>query len=560
MSKELLGRATAPGVVSDVVREAVGLWLADPAARGERVARVLRNDPSTITFPVVWRTVSARRTDLLDRVLTGRPPAGAFLTAGTRWVPGPPVHVERWLPRQQEAFVRLQARLVADAGTPLHQRAAALRAAGPVPDAGRELLLRYVDAANVTLAEAALGALPWTDRPAEVLPVLLAHADDERARVALYAAGRAARFVRPSDLLAPLAGVALGRGRVTSRKEALRLLGRFGPPAAMPVLVAAWHQPDQHRDVRAAVVAAARQRLHAPESWQLLDEAVAAGREDALTVLATSPGDVPEPARPRYAVLVARACASPDREVARAAWPRLVWWLRWAPDVTDLTTAALTELAGTRLWPAPRPMVAAVLEQPDRPERAVLGAALRILVRLDEADRDPGGPGGDRPARRRIDDLLAAGADWARRADSSVDRTPAREAARDLGRHPAYVAGAAGLATALLRPDDTTAERLCADLVEIAELADGRPVLAARLADQLDVGSSTLVDPAPLLDAARALTARGEVGTGLFAVALARHGRSSGWSAPWRDLLRTLREHPVADVRDAAFAVSMAAG
>ncbi|WBB80585.1 hypothetical protein O7606_04130 [Micromonospora sp. WMMD882] len=560
--QELLRRATRPGNVSDTVRRAVGLWLADPSTRDQRVAQVLADDPSTITLDVVWRAVSARRTDLLDRVLTGPPPAGAFLTAGTRWIPGPPERPGRWLPRQRQAYVSLQARLVADAGTPLAYRAAALRAAAQVPDAGRDLVLRYVDSANVTLAEAALGALPWTDRPEEALPVLLAHADTDRARVALYSAGRAARFVRPSALLAPLSTVALGRGKVTSRKEALRLLGRFGPAEAMPVLVSAWQQPDQHRDVRTAVVAAARQRLAAPESWIVLDEAVHAGREQSVTVLATSPDDVPVPDRPRYAALVARACASPDRQVARFAWSRLGPWLPWPPDLGTLVTAALTDLTDPHLWPSLRPFVGALLDHPDRPERTVLDAALRALVHADETDPEPGGPAADRPARRRMEAVLGAAADWAASAEPQVDRAPVREAARELGRRSAYRAGAAGLLTALVRLDDDTADQLTADLLEITALVEDRPALAANLAARLAAhcGQRTAgaADPTPILDTARRLAARHEAAAGLFAVALAGRGKGYGWSEPWRELVHELRRHPVADVRDAAFAITMA--
>ncbi|MGN9809996.1 hypothetical protein ACTMSW_11645 [Micromonospora sp. BQ11] len=560
--QELLSRAGEPGNVTGVVREAVELWLADPKTRAQRVAHVLDRDASTITVPTVWRTVSARRTDLLDRVLSGPAPRGAFLTAGTRWIPGPPVHPERWLPRQQEAFVRLQARLAADAGTPLHARAAALRAAAPVPDAGRGLVLRYVESSNVTLAEAALGALPWTDRPDEALPVLMAHADDDRARVALYAAGRVVRFIRPADLLPLLSGVALGRGKVTSRKESLRLLGRFGPPAAMPVLLAAWQQPDQHRDVRAAVVAAARQRLHAPQSWTILEQAAVGGREESLTVLTTPPDRVAAPDRPRYAALVAAACASPDRAVARAAWPRLAHWMPWAPDVTDLVTAALTDLGEHHAWPSLWPMVGALLDHPDRPERRALATALHALVRLDAADPDAGGPAADRPARRRIDAILSQAGTWARSVGPQVDRSEARAVARDLGREPGYVARAAELSTALLQLGGTTSHHLTADLLEITELVSGRPALAARLADRLGQRTEQpvlTVDSDVLVDTARTLARRGEATTGLFAVALVRRGRSHGWSEPWRDLLHALREHPVADVRDIAFDISMEA-
>ncbi|MEU8327502.1 hypothetical protein [Micromonospora sp. NPDC048839] len=561
--QELLRRAGTPGTVTVVVREAVELWLADPTTRTRRVEQVLARDLSTITFPTVWRAVSTRRTDLLDRVLLGPPPSGAFLTAGARWIPGPPEHSERWLPRQQQAYVRLLEQVAADAGTPRHGRAAAIRAAAPIPGAGRDLVLRYAESADVTLAEAALGALPWTDRPNEALPLLLAHADDDRARVALYAAGRAARFVRPTDLLTPLSRVALGRGKVTSRKASLRLLGRFGPQAAMPVLLAAWQQPDQHRDVRVAVVAAARQRLPAPESWVILEEAATGGHEVAQGALMTAPEQVAGPDRPRYSALVALACASPDHDVARCAWPRMAKWMPWAPDLSDLVTATLTDLGDHSAWPAARPIVDATLDHPDRPERDVLSTALRALIGIDEADPDDGGPFADRPARRRISAIVEQAGSWARSTEPHRDRAPAQAAARELGQHPAYVAEAGTLLTASLRLSGTTPEQLTADVVEIADLVTGRPALAARLADLLSQRtarwSPVAPDPDLVFATARTLAAHGEATTGLFAVALVHEGRARGWAEPWRDLLRALREHPVADVRDGAFDICMAA-
>lgn len=42
-------------------------------------------------------------------------------------------------------------------------------------------------------------------------------------------------------------------------------------PGAGNILGQAWAQPGQHRDVRAAIVAAARQRLHDPACWLILD-------------------------------------------------------------------------------------------------------------------------------------------------------------------------------------------------------------------------------------------------------------------------------------------------
>src|SRR5205823_4862696 len=132
------------------------------------------------------------------------------------------------------------------------------------PGVGWDAVRSLVDSDRVRLAEAALGALVHTDRPAEALPILLAQAGDDRARVGMYAASRAARHVRPSELLPILSGIGLaapGEGvKVTSRKEALRLLTALAVPDGPVVLAQAWRREGQHRDVRAAVVSAARQR------------------------------------------------------------------------------------------------------------------------------------------------------------------------------------------------------------------------------------------------------------------------------------------------------------
>lgn len=566
----LLRRAIDRDNVSAVVREAVTLWLADPAHRSQRVPQVLDVDPSTVTFPLVWDTISARRTDLLDRVLLGPAPAGRFLAAGTRWVPGRPRRVDRWLPRHRQAFVRLQADVAADAGTVVFERCRALGVAARVPEVGRDLVLRYVDSASVNLAEAALGALPWTDRPDEALPVLLGHADDDRARVALYAAGRAARFVRPSRLCPQLSGV-LDRGKVTSRKAAVRLLAAYGPPEAMEVLLAAWQQPGQHRDVRAAIVTAARRRRNVPAGWQILEEAAAGGREEATALLSGGPLQLPEPHRVRYARLILAACRSADRVVARLAWADLPGWLPWCPGAAGVLVPGLRDLSEDRRVLQVADVVGALLDGARRgaadplddsgvADARVLDAALGELVRLDGADPDAGGPTADRPARRRIELIVEAMRLWAGRCGPDADRAPARRVARRLGHEPDFVPAAARLLTALIRPEFASPAQLVAEAVELADLLAGRPVLAARLAgevmDRVTVSDAT-ADPDVLLTAAGALARRGDAASGYLALALTRAGQAYGWSLPWRELLRGLRGHPVLEVRDTAFDVCM---
>ncbi|MEH6379485.1 hypothetical protein V7793_34875, partial [Streptomyces sp. KLMMK] len=97
---------------------------------------------------------------------------------------------------------------------------------------------------------------------------------------------------------------------------------------------------------------------------------------------------------------------------------------------------------------------------------------------------------------------------------------------------------------------------LTAQLERLARLHEGRPVLAARTAGSLAArfGSRDGSDEA-LAHAARSLADDGDLATGLFALALTSlGGRRTGWSAPWREQLRSLRRHPHPDVRDEALA------
>jgi hypothetical protein len=541
--QELLRRATGRHTLPSVARTAIGLWLADPATRAERVGEVLADDPSAVALHPVWATVCAARTDLLDRVLD-RPPRGRFVDRGTRWVPTWAGHPERWLPRQQARFVALQEQVVADAGQGVWQRAAAVRAAAAVPGAGRELVLRHVDAAEVAIAEAALAALVHTDRPDEALPVLLRYADGDRARVALYAAGRAARHVPPSRVAELFGAVLTGPAKVTSRKEAARLLGRYGPVGAMATLRDAYTAPDAHRDVRAAIVSAAGDRLDAEPSWTVLRAAVDGSREERRAVLGTWPYTIAQRHRRRYAALVVEACRALDREVRRAAFGQLGEWSPWLDGVGDLVVDRLTDLGETLA-----PIEAAnLLKAGGDP---VLGAALARLVDRDAADDRPGDPVADRPARRRIE-LLARGAVIRSRSrPAGADRSLLVEPARWLAGRPGFTGTATALLVDLGRLDN---------LDEVAGLCAGRPVLALRTAERVGDrlrGLAESPDPALVAGTVGGLTRRGDLAGGLFAVALVRHGAGLGWPAPWRDLLTGLRRHPDADVREEAYAVDM---
>ncbi|GHJ48238.1 hypothetical protein Cs7R123_55800 [Catellatospora sp. TT07R-123] len=542
--QDLLRRAIDPHTLPSVARTAIEFWLDDPRTRTDRVAEVLAVDATAVAIHQVWETVCVRRTDLLDQVLDNRSPRGRFVESGTAWVPAWALRAEHWLPRHQARFVDLQELVITDAGQGVQQRAAAVRAAAGVGVTGRELVLRHLDAPEVVLAEAALGALVWTDRPDEALPVLLRYADGDRARVAVYAASRAARHVRPSRLLEVLGEVLTGPVKITSRKEAARLLARYGPPQAMAVLLDAYANPDAHRDVRAAIVSAARQRLQTEASWTILRTAVDGSREEQRAVLNAYPYLIPERHRTRYAAFVVEACGSADREVRRAAFGQLGQWSPWLTGAAGLVVDRLTDLGETVV----QMEVANLLRAGGD---AALGDALARLVDRDAGDDLPDGPESDRPARRRIE-LLTRGAvvlSGTRQADA--DRTALVAAARWLAGRPAYAATAIGLLVDLGRLDN---------LDEIAGLCAGRPVLAFRTAERVGArlrGLRESPDPADLARTIAGLARRGDLTGGLFAVTMVRYGAGYGWKTPWRELLVELRQHPDPDVREEAYAVDM---
>lgn len=553
--QDMLRRTVDRGSTSVVLRNAIVLWLADPAARAERVPHVLRVDSSAVTLPEVWRVLCVSRTDLLDRALIGKQPAGKFLAAGVRWVPPTVPRAETWLPRHQAGCARLLARLADDAGARRDARVRAIANAARLGDAGWDLVIRYTDSASVPLAEAALAALAWTGRPAEALPMLLRHSGDDRARVAIYAAGRAARFLSPVQLLPVLTDDArLRDGKVTSRKEVLRLIAMTKVPGAGDILGAEWAAAGQHRDIRVAIASAARQRLHDPASWAVLDQAAAGGPDEALAVVALTDALHCAPRfRARYARLVARACGNADLAVASAAWAALPCWLTWAPDAREIVTEQLIDLTDRIRWELVLPVIVAMLGAGRA--SVLLQDVTGRLAALDLAD-DGADPLRDRPARQRLDRVVDAAAEWARDADPDRDREPLAGAGRALAGLPDMAMPAARLLLAATRFDGQLTDRLS----EICALLAGQPVAATHLAASLTrrVATSSDADPEVVRAVAASLCRDGGLAAGLFAVALTGYGRRLGWPAQWRAQLRELRRHELADVRSTALAVVMA--
>ncbi|MCD9144975.1 hypothetical protein [Streptomyces albireticuli] len=563
--QDLLRRAVREGTDGTAI-QAVWLWLDDPRTSDERLCELLALDASFATHPLVARVLANRRTDLLDIVLGDTPPYGRLLPANRHWLPLVGPCAASWTPRQQAAAARLLARAAQDTSLTTHQRAAAIRGAAWIPGHGTEILRHHADGAEVPLAEAALAALAHTDRPGEHLTALLAHAGGDRARVAIYAATRVSRFVAPSHLAVALRGLLLADGgvKVTSRKEAARLAAAVLPVREAAALLAeACAHPGQHRDVQAACVAVTTDLLDLPEAWEMLEAAVTGRRELRSAVLGTSPYQLREEHRTRYAGLVHAMCRTDDPEVAEAGYAALEEWSRWVPEAAGTLVDVVTDLDDRTGWrTAATTLCRVVTTGPSgTPDPAPLLRALGILIAADAGGGTPDAePDRDRPAPRRVRHVVArliAGGRWNRRLTS-----PVTHAVVELLRtSPDFVADAVEL-TAQNLDLDATPDALAAELTRLAGLHDGRPALAARTAEGLDqrLRTSRNGDDHAFGQAARTLSQDGGHAAGLLAVTLtATGGRRTDWADHWRESLRELRRHPHPDVRDAALALTTAA-
>ncbi|MGW4690199.1 hypothetical protein ACWEPM_35685 [Streptomyces sp. NPDC004244] len=551
-----------------VFPEVAAAWLADPATRGDRVARLLVQEPSAAFLPPLLAVLAAERTDLLDRALPELPdPGGRFPAAGTPRPLPPFRHADRWLPRQQQAAVRLAAAAVADPGRGLDERAALLRAVAPVPEYGRALLQQYTapvgDAEpEPALTTAALDAAARTDDPASALAALLDHAGDDRAAAAWSAAGRAAAHARPTRVAALLHDVLTRDSgvKVTVRKAAARLAAHhLSPGAATALLSTVGRTPGIHPDVHATVVGLAATLLPAEEMWALLESAAVDGPDAARRPLVlVNPADLAPAHRPRYGKIVARLPFVAEEQVADQALYRLRDWAPYAPAAGTALAEVYTDLASPlRVWRARyglSELAQSELPHPIggvEPGSLLLGVVDRLLALVAAGEPEGGAHGGDLPARRRLESLL----------DSSIrDRRTCAALARRLTGEPAVTAVRTAL---LVRAVDLEAAEpeLLLSLHELTAAIEGRPVLAVRVAEELEAAhqhGTPLADPAAALAAVHALGGDGGLVEGLLAVGLATAlGNRQNWPDPCRAAVVELRRHADREVREAAYATDL---
>lgn len=536
-----LGRAVAADPLGDAGRTAAALRLADPATREARCAELLALEPSLATVPVLWLTLSRRRTDLLDAALgSGLPPG---------WAPRQTRRgLGRWLPHQRALLDARLARTAADEDVPLRERtdaAALLGDAGALYELAASAPQPVAAAAYAALGERAAESGGVAAHPA-TLDLLLERSGTGGVRGRGAAAGAGALLATVSDERAAARFARLlvdTTGSVGGRKAAARGLSALSSPAALAAMLGGWDAPGQHRDVLAVLVAplaehldrpgvaerfaaqlhhrTVRERLAAvrpvrPEAAAarlrfLLRTAAAAEREPALAAAQALRG--PAPADREMCARAVAVVADPDRPhpVRKAVAELLCGWAEPGPHHEDLVDALGALVDGARDG------------APD-----VRRDALRVLAALEESHGD--GPAGGHDA-----------------VADALERAGLRHAA-------ARVALAAALA-ALAHGDPSPArwrrwlalagERCgCLDIVRHQRLrpAGGPPpaadVFAAVLAVLREHASAT---------------------AGLAAVQLVvRAGGDARWAEPWPAELDRLRASDHAEVAEAALLADLA--
>lgn len=530
-----------------VASRAIVLLLADPRGRDELVRELIAWDRSVITLAPVLMHLHHRRQAWLDPYLTGAPLKGRFVSGNTIHVLPVQAGFQRWLPRQQRAFLKLLVHAARDGKHAHHVRAAAIARMARLPIVGAADLQPFVASDEVPIAEAALGALAWIDTPQDALPLLLANLDGDRARVAMYALPRVARFLDSSILAAALLDLISGPARVTVRKEALRLLGEHRGPGSVPALQAVLARPDLHKDVAIAVGHAARNLLDDPRALELLATLAASPEPDiARSLLVGSPSLLPAPARPAYAALLRGLLHHPDLTTRRVTLRSLPLWSQGQEAIlADLLVADILDLA-SQTWSDACPALVTLAS-----DGTCTPALVRVAAGLAQHHDRGDDPERDLPARQRLHALcdalrrqpiqtrLTHAADLAAVADVLV--------ADDLWPH------AAGLRVAGLGLSPASAApllALAADARADAFLGELVTCLEGQISDLRERSSPpTLLALAALLGAGPAPAAR------LALALVTAAGSRSAWSESARAPLAALRAHPDLRVRHAALSV-----
>ncbi|RSH77438.1 uncharacterized protein EHS24_003409 [Apiotrichum porosum] len=525
--------------------QAVDCWLLPKPTRHDRVRQLMDFSPSAADLAPVAKALSWSCTELLGAAL-GSPPYGRFLNKQTAWsFPADSRATRRWTPEQTTAYLAQLSYLVSKKDLPTWHRCNAARTAGSVTG-GLDLARELAKSDNLPISEAALMSLSSSP---DDLPLLFSFADNDKARVAMYAATRASRFVKPSRLEPLLEGILTSKAKVTSRKEAVRLAAqRLPAPHAASLLQRI--VPEAHKDVRAAAISfAAFQLLGTDGGWAIVSSA-ANDKDEAprLAAIRVKPLDVAPEYRERYAQLVGVLSQTDDDNVASMALVTLEWWAPYSASAPVILGNAAADMArpSRSVWQSAAMALVKISDTPSG-QKSLCDAMASLVAHGPEPDAEDKW---DRPADRRIA-FMADHIDTLAERDRKYGAT-ALTLSRLLAQHD-FISDAANLrlsATDL----DKDAATVVEELREVAFLCTDRPVLAAELGHELkDRLQCRRGNDEQFLAVVRDLAAPSTAAEGLLAVAIVDAcGGRGDWPHDWRNMVKLLRNHAVPDVRGRA--------
>jgi hypothetical protein len=539
-----------------VAAEATAQWLAHAPDRDARATALIRENPARLRLPEVWRAIAGRRTHLLPTVLRQCPPAADWTPAISEGQAG------RWTPRQREHVRDLLAAQVRDPGVPTAQRALAVMSASRIPGRLTAMLVtEWASTDDITIAEAALAGLPRAERPDAALRLLTARTDD-LSRAVTTVLGRCAELVPPSALEPILEQALFGADvKVTTRKQAARLLGRHRTTGAADLLLRAWQAPDLHRDVRVAVASALRRMPDDPRTFTALQDAAGTYASEFMlrTLFQATPVEYRPATRPAYAALIRDLLTAADGPGVRfRAGQAFSTWAKWyAGGFGDLLEEAadpdnpagetslqvLTSLLGNGI---------------------VTDDLIGVLEHLAALPADLSHP--ESAAMRRLPKITQAMIHVAERHPH--DDWPAvlgRRAIACLRADPRYLGHATRIAQALLvrrfsHGSTLPTEAIIAELDTIADLIGDRPVLAARTAHDItrrltgNYADRSLLKVQVLLEVVQHLVRKTDTFSGFLACALLKRGGAvAGWTSQWTAFLPVIRQSSHDEVRRQAW-------
>ena len=527
-----------------VSRTAINLLLADPRHRNDRVARIVELDRSAALVPSVLAVLQHSRTDLLDILLGRKVPQGRFAPENVRVIPLE-LATRRWLSAQRARYAELVMTLADGEEQSRETRVRAVRTLGVIHGPAKRNVLRYLDSGDELIAQAALSVLPDADDPDAAIDLLLDRAlSDERGQAELtsmYTIRRCARRVAPSHLVAKLQNALARGGRITVRKELVRLVSDFRLPGAVDILRRTWDVPNQHRDVRAATAFVALSWLDDPAARDLLREAVHGPREVSMQVLRVAPYAVPEEHRSYVADLIHGVATGPDDRLRADALGALGNWARWFPDGVATLVRVVTDLDDRVAWSSAARSLTDLVNT-GAGEDAIVDV-LRLLLGTAGPDAEEDR---DRPGLQRARTVI----NWI--AQPWNTSPPLRDRIiRIAGSLTQEEVRRDALLLRLTTIRGGTHDMID-DLLEIERLIDRHAHLATAAAQYIG-DLHWRWDRAVLTGAVLRLT-DGHLQVGVLAVA----GHSLGWPESWRAAVRGLRRHDDPGVRDAALAIRTA--